>query len=142
VNLLAPELDRSSEREGYRWRSAAIGRGLGAEQIGATLYVLGEGERSFPYHFHHGMEEWVLVVDGTPTLRSPDGERTLRRGDVVCFPTGPEGAHQFRGPGTVLVLSASRALETIEYPDSGKIATRPPGKVWRAGDTVDYWEGE
>ena len=53
----------------------------------------------FPYHFHHGMEEWLLVVDGTPTLRTPDGERELRRGDVVCFPPGPDGAHQVRGPG-------------------------------------------
>ena len=39
------------------------------------------------------------MLDGTPTLRDPDGERVLRRGDVVCFPTGPEGAHQVRGPG-------------------------------------------
>ena len=142
VNLLAPEFDGSRDHERYRWRSAAIGKQLGAEKIGGSLYELGQGVRSFPYHFHHGMEEWLIVLAGTPILRGPDGERELRRGDVVCFPRGPGGAHQVRGPGTVLMLSAQRDLETIEYPDSGKVASSPPRKVFRMADAVDYWEGE
>ena len=142
VNLFAPDLDLVCDRDGYRRRAASIGTQVGAEQIGAALYELGDGERTFPYHFHHGMEEWVLVVDGAPTLRTPDGERTLRRGDVQCFPPGADGAHQLRGPGTVLLLSANRSPETIEYLDSGKIGVSPPGRVWRAADAVDYWEGE
>jgi uncharacterized cupin superfamily protein len=142
ANVFTPEFDRTSEREGYHRRSAGIGRQLGSARTGASLYELGDGEKTFPYHFHHAMEEWLLVVGGTPTLRSPSGERVLRPGDVVCFPTGPDGAHQLRGPGSVLILSASQPLETVEYPDSGKISTRPPGKVFRAADAVDYWEGE
>jgi uncharacterized cupin superfamily protein len=142
VNLLRPEYDHSSEREGYRWRAARVGGQIGAERIGGSLYELGEGEKTFPYHLHHGMEEWLIVVDGSPTLRTPEGERELRRGDVVCFPPGPAGAHQVRGPGTVLLLSANRAPETVEYLDSGKVAARPPGRIFRASDAVDYWEGE
>jgi uncharacterized cupin superfamily protein len=142
VNLLTPEFDGSRDHEGYRWRSAAIGRQLGAEKIGGSLYELGEGEKSFPYHFHHGMEEWGIVVSGSPTLRGPDGERELRRGDVVCFPPRPEGGHQLRGPGTVLMLSAQRPMEAIEYPESGKVAVSPPRKVFRMDDDVDYFEGE
>ena len=109
VNVLSPEFDRRSEREGFRWQGARIGRALGAEQVGCSLYELGEGERSFPFHFHHGMEEWAIVIAGAPVLRDPSGERALRAGDVVCFPPGPEGAHQLRGPGTVLMLSANRS---------------------------------
>jgi uncharacterized cupin superfamily protein len=142
VNLLAPEFERSSERDGYRWRTARLGEQLGSAQIGASLYELGDGERTWPYHLHHGTEEWLLVVDGTPTVRTPEGERELRRGDVVCFPTGPDGAHQVRGPGLVLILSANRTPETIEYPDSGKFGARPPGRMFRTADAVDYWEGE
>jgi uncharacterized cupin superfamily protein len=142
VNVFAPEFDNSRDREGYRWQAAWLGKQLGAEKIGASLYELPEGEKSFPYHFHHGMEEWMIVVDGTPTLRHPDGERELRRGDVVCFPPGPEGAHQVRGPGTVLILSAQRVPETIEYPDSDKVGASPPRKIFRMGDAADYWEGE
>jgi uncharacterized cupin superfamily protein len=142
VNLFAPEFTDGSERDGFRWRRLRVGEALGAERIGAGMYELPDGELTFPYHFHHGMEEWVVVVAGTPTLRGPDGERELRAGDVVCFLPGPEGGHQLRGPGTVLLLSANRAPETITYPDSGTVGTKPPGKVFREADAVDYWEGE
>jgi uncharacterized cupin superfamily protein len=141
VNLFAPELDHGRDRDGYSRRRADLGKQLGSARIGGSLYVLDEDERTWPYHFHHGMEEWAIVVGGAPTLRGPDGERVLRRGDVVCFPAGPEGAHQLRGPGSVLLLSANRTPETIEYPDSGKVACGP-GKIFRAADAVDYWEGE
>lgn len=129
-------------REGFRWRSSQLGRQLGATRIGGSVYDLGEGERTFPYHFHHGTEEWLIVIEGTPILRAQGFERELKAGDVVCFPTGPEGAHQVRGPGTVLILSANRSPEVTEYLDSGKIGVRPPGKVLRADAEVDYWEGE
>jgi len=142
VNILAPELDRASEREGYRWRAARLGGSIGAEKIGATLYEVPDGDRTFPYHLHHGMEEWLVVVSGTPTVRTPAGERSLRPGDVLCFPPGPDGAHQVRGPGTVLLLSASGSPETTEYADSGKVGARPPGKIFRLADAADYWEGE
>jgi uncharacterized cupin superfamily protein len=142
VNLLTPEFADSREREGYRWRRADVGKQLGSARIGGSVYELADGERTFPYHHHHGIEEWLLVIDGTPTVRTPGGERPLRRGDVVCFPVGSAGAHQVRGPGTVLLLSANRTPETIEYPDSGKVGARPPGKIFRLGDAVDYWQGE
>jgi uncharacterized cupin superfamily protein len=119
-----------------------VGSLLGAERIGGTLYALDEGQRASPYHFHYGMEEWLIVIEGTPTLRAYGGERRLRAGDVVCFPAGPDGAHQVRGAGVVLMLSANRSPEVVEYLDSGKIGARPPGKLFRALDAVDYWEGE
>ncbi|HEX4519507.1 MAG TPA: cupin domain-containing protein [Gaiellaceae bacterium] len=142
ANVFKPEFMHTSEREGYRSRSARIGRAIGGKQMGATLYELGDGERTHPFHFHHAIEEWLVVVAGTPVLRDPSGERTLRAGDVVCFPIGPQGAHQVRGPGTVLIVSASAALEVAEYPDSGKVDVSHPRKVFRVTDAVDYWEGE
>jgi len=141
-NLLAPALDRSSERDGYRWRGARVGPAVGAKQIGASLYELGDGQRNFPYHFHHATEEWLLVVAGSPVVRAPDGDRVLRRGDVLCFPVGAGGAHQVTGPGTVLIISDTQAIDAVEYPDSGKIGVRPPGKIFRSADAVDYWDGE
>ena len=148
VNLKDVGLSQWEERDGYRRRGVRVGDAIGSEQIGASLYELPGDERTFPYHFHHGVEEWLLVVDGTPTVRLPDGERTLRRGDVVCFAAGPSGAHAVRGPGTVLMLSANRAPSISVYPDSDKIGTRPgdaesPDRLnFRRADGVDYWEGE
>lgn len=142
LNILAPELDDSSERDGYRWRRARVGTAVGADQIGACLFELGDGQRSSPYHFHHGIEEWLIVVAGSPLVRTPDGERVLESGDVVCFPVGSGGAHQVTGPGTVLIVAENRAPDALEYPDSGKVELRPGGQVFRNADAVDYWDGE
>ncbi len=138
-NLLAPEFDHSSERDGYQWGGARVGQAVGAEQIGASLYELGDGQRSYPYHFHHGIEEWLLVVAGSPRVRTPDDERVLQRGDVLCFPVGAGGGHQVSGPGTVLIVAENRAPDVVEYPDSGAVEVRPPGTIFRSGDPPDLW---
>ena len=141
-NLLAPGFDHCSERDGYRWRAARAGEAIGAQQMGASLYELAAGQRGHPYHFHRAGEEWLVVVAGSPRVRTPDGERTLREGDVVCFPVGPAGAHQVTGPGTVMILAENPALDVVEYPDRGKLELRPPGTVFRGADAVDLWDGE
>jgi uncharacterized cupin superfamily protein len=138
-NVLAPDFDHGSERDGYRWRGASVGQAVGAEEISGRLYELGDAQRAHPYHFHHGIEEWLLVVAGTPRLRTPAGERVLRSGDLVCFPVGPGGAHEVSGPGTVLIVSTQRVPDAIEYPDRGQVELRPPGRVFRTADAGELW---
>ena len=147
-NLLTGELDTEHSREGFGWHAARLGDKLGSERIGGTLYELADDQQTFPYHFHHGVEEWLYVVRGSPTLRTPDGERTLGPGDVLCFRSGADGAHSVRGPGRVLIMSANRAPSIAVYPDSDKLGIRPgpsgdPDRLdFRRGDAVGYWEGE
>ena len=49
------------------------------------------------------------MPEGSPTLRSPEGERELAPGDTVLFRRGPDGAHQLRNdagaPARVLIVS-------------------------------------
>lgn len=142
TNLFDRSDDRASERPGFTWRGSAVGSAIGAAAIGGSVYELAESELTFPFHFHHGMEEWLLVISGSPSVRTPAGESKLRAGDLRCFPVGPEGAHQVRGPGTVLILSATSTPETVEYPESGKLGATPPRKFFRVADAVDYWDGE
>ena len=151
-NLLAGPLEDEPRRPGFSSRGVRAADEIGAERLGASLYELADGERICPYHFHYANEEWLLVVSGAPTLRSPEGDRVLRAGDVVCFPTGPEGAHDVRNdgdePARVLMLSTLIYPEVPVYPDSDKIGTRPIelGGEDRfnfvRADAVDYWEGE
>jgi uncharacterized cupin superfamily protein len=149
LNLLAAEPDVDHERDGFAWGALRVGDKLGGERIGAGLYELPEGQRTWPYHYHHGVEEWLYVVAGNPTLRTPAGEQTLRPGDIVCFPANAEGAHDLTGPGRLLILSANRTPSIAVYPDSDKLGTRPgtrqgaPDNLnFRRQDAVDYWEGE
>jgi uncharacterized cupin superfamily protein len=150
-NILTAGLEPEEEpRPGFHRFSTRVGDAIGGTRIGATLYELGEGERVCPFHYHYGQEEWLYVVSGQPTLRGPEGKRKLRAGDAVCFPTGPEGGHDVRGPGRVLVLSANGWPEVVVYPDSDKLGARPA--PWpehpedrgnfRRSDAVDYWDGE
>lgn len=146
-NLATGELGRDhGDIDGWRARSQRIGKRLGAADIGGTVYDLEDGQRVWPYHYHHGVEEWLLVIEGAPTLRGPDGERVMRPGDVVCFPSGEAGAHDVRGPGRFLLVSAEQPTSVCVYPDSGKVGTRPATGDdrldFRRADAVGYWDGE
>jgi uncharacterized cupin superfamily protein len=149
-SLFADDWDGSQERDGYRGRAVRVGARVGAERIGCSVYELEPGQRTCPYHFHYGNEEWLLVVSGTPTLRTPDRERKLRAGDLVAFPAGPEGAHAVENrseePARAAIFSTLVTPSISVYPDSGKIGVRPgvPEDTlnFRRGDAVDYWEGE
>lgn len=56
---------------------------------GMSAYELPPGQAIGPYHYENPEEEWLLVLDGRPTLRHPDGEDELKPWDVVFFPPGP-----------------------------------------------------
>ena len=83
------------------------------------------GSRLWPYHAHHANEEWVIVLRGEPTLRTPEGEHVLKEGDVVAFPRGRDGAHQIinrtDSPVRVLMLSSMAGPDIVDYIDSGKV---------------------
>ena len=93
-------------------------------QLGATLYELERGNFMI-FHFHHGSEELLIVLRGTPTLRTLDGERRLDDGEVVHFATGPEGAHEIRNDADDVVRYAVAGIrvspEVVEYPDLKKV---------------------
>jgi uncharacterized cupin superfamily protein len=149
-NLLDGELPDAEERPGYTHRRARVALDLGAEQLGATLYETPPGETLWPYHWELGCEEFLVVVAGTPTLRTPEGERRLEAGDVVNFPEGEPGTHQLRNdsdmPFRVLIGSTKGRVYAAGYPDSGKLLVEAPRHGFRKlladGPELDYWHGE
>lgn len=149
-NLNADEWDRVEERPGWRSKDAWVGAHVDAELIGASMYELEPGNRLWPYHTHHANEEWVIVLRGRPTLRTPEGERKLSEGDVVAFPQGEAGAHQISNRTEtsirVLMLSTLLSPDVVEYLDSGKVAAVDArGKrLFRSfrGADAEYSEGE
>ena len=149
-NLNADEWDRVEERKGWRSKDAWVGAKIGAELLGGSLYELEAGDRLWPYHTHHANEEWMIVLRGRPTLRTPEGEHELQEGDVVCFKRGREGLHQVRNateePIRVLMLSTLLAPDVVEYADSGKfsVVDAKGKRLFREfrGPDAEYWEGE
>jgi len=143
VNLRDASLHEGEFPAGFARRGANVGEALGGELIGCSLYEIHAGEQLWPYHYHWNNEEWLIVVAGTPVVRTPEGERELHPGDLVGFVEGEDGAHTLYNRSESLVrvaiFSTSRRGSTV-YPDSGKVAVT--GKCYRVADAVDYWEGE
>ena len=55
----------------------------GMVATGTTVYELPPGQAICPYHYEYGEEEWLLVLSGTPTLRTPDGDLWLNGAEGV-----------------------------------------------------------
>ena len=123
-NVWGDDWDAEDDWSGGGARSKRLPHGPG---LGASVYELGPGN-SVVYHFHHGMEELLVVLRGRPTLRTPGGERQLEEGESVYFPVGPEGAHALRNdsdePARYLMASTRPSPEVAEYPDHGQITAQ------------------
>jgi uncharacterized cupin superfamily protein len=147
INLFDVEVeDDASDPDGYRTSYARIGPLVGGQKLGMSVYRIRPGQSICPYHYEIGFEEWLIVLTGTPTLRTPAGERVLRPWDVAFFPDGEAGAHKVtNGTGEdvrVAILSNKSDPGAAVYPDSGKVGIFPPNKLFRLADAVDYWDGE
>jgi uncharacterized cupin superfamily protein len=152
-NVFEPHFDEPRDHPGFACRRARIGRQAGSERLGASVWDIPPGETAYPYHYHLGEEELLVVLSGTLALRTPDGWRDLWEGEVVSFGVGEEGAHQVvnRGaePARLLAISTGGAPDLVIYPESGKVGAferLPEGgglyALFRLQDAVDYWEGE
>lgn len=119
---------------------------LGGEKIAFNVFELPPGQSVCPYHYEGTEEEWIVVLTGRPTVRTPAGEQELGPWDCVFCPPGEEGAHKVtnRGeePARIVIWSNRSTPSVAVYPDSEKIGAWPPGKLFRLGDAVDYFDGE
>ena len=148
VNLFDVEVQKDDDdAPGYHASYARVGPLIGGRLLGLSVYELPPGQSICPYHYEIGFEEWLLVLTGQPTLRTPDGERrAASRGTSRSSPTAKTGAHKVTNNTDetlrVAILSNKGDPGAAIYPDSNKIGIFPPNKLFRIGDAVDYFDGE
>lgn len=150
VNIFDAELRRDADDpDGYSAAYLKVAPEIGARTMAGTVYELEPGNSNCPYHYESD-EEWLLVLEGTLTVRHQDGEEELGKGDLACFPVGPEGVHKLtnRGSETVkmLIVSTANLPAVAVYPDSDKIGVFTEGRrdnvMVRRSGSVGYWDGE
>ncbi|UPV73846.1 cupin domain-containing protein [Halorussus limi] len=139
------------------FRRKQLGEAADGDRLGASLYELPPGKRSWPYHYHTANEEALYVLAGSGALRL-GGERTpLEAGDYVALPADESGAHRVvndsEEPLRYLAVSTMDDPEVTVYPDSEKLSVfvgSPPGGrdgrsvhgYYERDADVDYWSGE
>jgi uncharacterized cupin superfamily protein len=152
-NIFEPDFDQQREHPGFRARRSRLGWQLGMQRLGASVWEIEPGEAAYPYHYHLGEEELLIVLLGRPSLRTNGEWRALEPGDALSFPLGKAGGHQVANWGDVtarfLAISTSGTPDLVVYPDSGKLGAceRLPDRnglweIFRVADAVDYHDGE
>ena len=139
-----------ADPEGFRSGMFRFGPQVGAQQTGTSVYELPPGQALCPYHYEYGEEEWLLVVEGRPTVRTPEGTEQLEPFEVAFFPKGPAGAHQIRNDTEtavrVVMWSTVVYPTATAYPDSDKVAVWTGDKaedgIFVRSSKVDYFHGE
>ena len=151
VDITDPEFAFDPEDpEGFRAGMFRLGPMLGARETGASVYELPPGQALCPYHYEHGEEEWLVVLEGTASVRHAEGITELGPWEATCFVRGPSGAHQVRNDSaeTVRILMFSTVVHpnATTYPDSDKIGIWTGNKeddvMVKRTSAVEYFEGE
>ena len=130
---LAPRSVVSNYPEPYASRMAgrvkrALGDHFGLRNFGVNLTLLAPRAQSALRHAHSRQDEFVYVLEGTPTLVQDDGGQLLAPGMCVGFRAGSGVSHQLvnRGDAPALYLEVGdrSVFDDVSYPHDDLKATR------------------
>ena len=124
-NIYDPDFDEPRNTvDGFHASRARLGYQLGTERLGLSLWSIPAGQTAYPYHFHLAEEEVLVLLEGDLALRTPTGWERVRRGDVVRFPVGEDGAHQLVNDGAAearfLAISTHGQPDVVHLPRRGQ----------------------
>lgn len=159
LNINDAELmDFGSPGGRFKARLGRMGPALGAGKLGAMLTILEPGNRAFPFHRHHSIEEMFYIIEGEGEYRYGDEVYPVKPGDLLSAPVGDGAkAHQIVNSGNAtlkfLAFSTMDPVDIVEYPDSGKYraysaaASGDPrdalvNRLASKDHAVDFFEGE
>jgi uncharacterized cupin superfamily protein len=108
-------------------RKRALGDHFGLVNFGVNLTLLAPGTVSSLRHAHASQDEFVYVLEGTPTLITDEGSLLLAPGMCAGFRAGSSNAHHLvnLSAGNVLYLEIGdrSAGDSVCYPDDDLVAT-------------------
>jgi uncharacterized cupin superfamily protein len=98
-----------------------LGDAAGLTRFGVNLVTLAPGAASSHRHWHSHEDEFVYILDGTPTLVTDAGEQVLGPGMAAGFPAGVADGHHLvnRSGADVLYLEVGNRdpADAVDYPD-------------------------
>lgn len=99
-----------------------LGPPSGLTDIGVSHVVIEPGGISSQRHWHEGIDEFLVMLDGEAVLVEEDGETVLRPGDCAAFPKDvPNGHHLVNRSDrncTFVAVDGRRSEGDCHYPDA------------------------
>ncbi len=118
------------ERDGNTFIIKPVIAGENVDTCSAAFIEVPVGKFAFGYHYHDQSEEIFYVVGGTGKLRCAYGEKEVKAGDMLCFPTGEKGAHVLANTSETEPLVfidfdvKANKTDIVTFPDTGKMMIR------------------
>jgi uncharacterized cupin superfamily protein len=111
-----------------------LGEHFGLTNFGVNLTHLLPGAISAPAHSHSKQDEFIFVLEGTPTLILGEEEFTLKPGDCHGLKAGTGIAHQLvnrtKENVTYLEIGDRTEGDEVEYPNDDLKATQLTNGAW------------
>lgn len=111
-----------------------LGDLFGLTHFGVNWTSLAPGAVSALRHAHSRQDEFVFIVEGSPTLVTNTGETQLRVGMCAGFRAASGDAHMLvnrtDAPCVYVVVGDRTAGDSVTYPDDDIIATAGGDRVW------------
>lgn len=108
-----------------------LGDFFGLQNFGVNLTELEPGAQSALLHRHSRQDELLYVLEGTPTLRTEDGEQVLQPGMCAGFPAGGTAHHLINKTDLLvryLEIGDRSAGDEGTYPEDDLVAVLEDGK--------------
>jgi uncharacterized cupin superfamily protein len=111
-----------------------LGEFFGLTRFGVNLTQLAPGAISALLHHHSNQDEFIYILQGTPTLVLGEQEFVLNPGDCFGFKAGAGVAHQLVNRSAELAeyieVGDRTEGDEVEYPNDDLKATQLPNGVW------------
>lgn len=112
-----------------------LGDLFGLTQFGVNWTSLAPGAVSALRHAHALQDEFVLILEGMPTLITNAGETPLRPGMCAGFRAARGDAHMLvnrtDSPCVYVVIGDRTPGDSAIYPDDDIVATAGEDRVWQ-----------
>ena len=131
VKNLTKEPGKKMEMPGGTFTIKEVIPAAETTKLHANFVEMAPGQAAYSYHWHETNEEVFYIIQGTASVRTQEGDKILHAGDIIAFPSGPEGAHHIRNASDTekliyLDCGAESPLEVTHMPDVNKVLVLGP----------------
>ena len=138
------------EHEPYEYYKYEVTERSNENQCYVAVYEIPPQKASYPYHYHLKNEEIFYIISGNGILETPEGNKTISKGDIIVCPPSAKGAHKIINSSQTEMLvyldyDTVNSPEVVHYPNSDKVGVIINGEsstFYKKDTEVDYYEGE